>query len=207
MSKDKYEALRESIETLDKECSGAWFSASQVLWANRDSDGDAGKELSHIPQADMDYIAAANPAAIAALLAERDALAQPAEPLPQPGIHAAVHYATWLRREAHREQKPRAGALRNAARMIDVLLAERRRLIQELIDADALVAERDALAQQTVIGADGIDAVRADLIADLREVFDANGLETPQSTRDVIEYVDSWLSVFAQRQAGGRDAP
>lgn len=62
---------------------------------------------------------------------------EPEEPLPPPGIHAAVHYAGWLRREAHRHQEPKAGVLRQAARMLDVLKAECGRLHQELIDAQA----------------------------------------------------------------------
>ncbi|ADV01299.1 hypothetical protein [Alicycliphilus denitrificans] len=62
---------------------------------------------------------------------------EPAEPLPPPGIYAGVHYATFLRREAHKHHEPKAGALRNAARMIDVLLAEVQRLHRELIVSQA----------------------------------------------------------------------
>lgn len=61
----------------------------------------------------------------------------PAEPLPPPGIHAGVHYATFLRREANKHPEPKAGALRNAARMMDVLLAEVRTLRRELVEAKA----------------------------------------------------------------------
>lgn len=62
---------------------------------------------------------------------------EPAEPLPPPGIHAGVHYATFLRREANKHPEPKAGALRNAARMMDVLLAEVRTLRRELVEAKA----------------------------------------------------------------------
>lgn len=72
---------------------------------------------------------------------------EPDEPLPPPGIHAAVHYAGWLRREAHRHQEPKAGALRQAARMLDVLNAECGRLHQELIDAQALQQDADPCPQ------------------------------------------------------------
>ena len=47
----------------------------------------------------------------------------------------------------------------------------------------------------------GADAMRKELIADLREVFYASGQETPQIVRDVIEYADSWLRVYIQRGA------
>lgn len=63
------------------------------------------------------------------------------EPLPPPSIHAGVHYAAFLRREAHAHEEPKAGALRNAARMIDVLLAEGRRLHRELAQAPVLTQD------------------------------------------------------------------
>ncbi|RZS80610.1 hypothetical protein [Pigmentiphaga kullae] len=69
----------------------------------------------------------------------------PADILPPPGIHTAVHYAGWLRREAHRHQEPKASVLRQAARMLDVLKAECGRLHQELIDSQAPAANGDAL--------------------------------------------------------------
>lgn len=67
------------------------------------------------------------------------------EPLPPPSIHATAHYCTWLGREAHRHDEPKAGAFRNAARMLAVLEAEIRRLHAELIAAQpaAPVAQGD----------------------------------------------------------------
>lgn len=75
------------------------------------------------------------------------------EPLPPPSIHATAHYGTWLGREAHRHDEPKAGALRNAARMLAVLEAEIRRLHAELIAAQsaAPVAQRD-VREETSIG-------------------------------------------------------
>lgn len=68
------------------------------------------------------------------------------EPLPPPSIHAAAHYGTWLGREAHRHDEPRAGAFRNAARMLAVLESEVRRLHEELLAAQAQeAAPRDSL--------------------------------------------------------------
>lgn len=68
------------------------------------------------------------------------------EPLPPPSVHAAAHYGTWLGREAHRHDEPRAGAFRNAARMLAVLEAETRRLHAELVAAQAQeAAPRDSL--------------------------------------------------------------
>lgn len=52
----------------------------------------------------------------------------------------------------------------------------------------------------TTPAAIGADDLRADLINDLRVVFDSTGAETPQIVRDVIEYADSWLSVYVQRR-------
>lgn len=68
------------------------------------------------------------------------------EPLPPPSIHATAHYGTWLGREAHWHDEPKAGAFRNAARMLAVLEAEIRRLHAELIAAQpaAPVAQGDA---------------------------------------------------------------
>ncbi|WP_407462191.1 hypothetical protein [Xanthomonas campestris] len=75
--------------------------------------------------------------------------------LPPPGIHAAVHYAAFLRREAYRRAEPtKAGAIANAALMIDVLVQEVRRLHQEMLDALSMQSDtesevnvvRDALA-------------------------------------------------------------
>ena len=70
-----------------------------------------------------------------------------------------------------------------------------------------LYAAPVAAQPQPVSRAEGLDSIRANLIADAREVFDASGPETPQSVRDVIEYVDSWLSVFAQKQSLAPSAP
>ncbi len=69
------------------------------------------------------------------------------EPLPPPSVHAAAHYGTWLGREAHRHDEPKAGAFRNAARMLSVLEAEIRRLHAELIATHhaAPAAQGDAL--------------------------------------------------------------
>ena len=43
------------------------------------------------------------------------------------------------------------------------------------------------------------DEVVRDMLADTREVFDANGPETSQEVRDVIEYVSSWLRVYIDK--------
>ena len=68
-------------------------------------------------------------------------------------------------------------------------------------------ASQPSAQAQPVSRVDGLHAIRGDLTADLREVFDASGPETQQTVRDVIEYVDSWLSVFAQRQNLTASAP
>lgn len=83
------------------------------------------------------------------------------EPLPPPSIHATAHYGTWLGREAHRHDEPKAGAFRNAARMLAVLEAEIRRLHAELIAAHpaAPVAQGDAL---TPADADQLEKVITD---------------------------------------------
>ncbi|WP_287740034.1 hypothetical protein [Diaphorobacter sp.] len=86
------------------------------------------------------------------------------EPLPPPSIHAAAHYGTWLVREAHRHDEPKAGAFRNAARMLSVQEAEIRRLHAELIGAKptAPVAQGDALTE--IVGC--IDAANAEGLDD-----------------------------------------
>ncbi len=52
-----------------------------------------------------------------------------------------------------------------------------------------------------------LDAMRSELATDIREVFDANGPETPQIVRDVIEYADSWLQAYIQRKAESPTQP
>jgi hypothetical protein len=42
--------------------------------------------------------------------------------------------------------------------------------------------------------------MRLELKSSCREVFDADGPETLQVVRDVIEYADSWLAVFLQKR-------
>ena len=41
-----------------------------------------------------------------------------------------------------------------------------------------------------------------EMLADTREVFDANGSETPQVVRDVIEFVASWIGVYTDKSSG-----
>ncbi len=65
--------------------------------------------------------------------------------------------------------------------------------LQALITAQAPQPGEPAVSQ--------MDALRSDLIAALREVFDPDELETPQMVRDVIEYADSWLQVYIQKRA------
>ena len=82
-------------------------------------------------------------------------------------------------------------------------------LIQEAADAlrrqsaeiERLRAELEAVRKQEPVA-------RAEMLADAREVFDANGSETPQVVRDVIEYVASWGDVYADksRAAGAQPA-
>lgn len=71
-------------------------------------------------------------------------------------------------------------------------------------EAHGLPEQCGAPASRVEVNADDL---HADLMADLREVFDVSDPETSQSTRDVIEYVDSWLSVFAQKTADNQGAP
>ena len=47
-----------------------------------------------------------------------------------------------------------------------------------------------------------VDEIVRPLIDDTSEVFDANGPETPQVVRDVIEYVQSWLEVYFDKRGG-----
>lgn len=39
-----------------------------------------------------------------------------------------------------------------------------------------------------------------EMLVDTKEVFDANGTETPQVVRDVIEYVASWITVYNEKR-------
>lgn len=61
----------------------------------------------------------------------------------------------------------------------------------------AINALRSALAQQPARGEPV--AWLDEMLADTREVFDANGSETPQVVRDVIEYVASWVTVHSEK--------
>lgn len=59
--------------------------------------------------------------------------------------------------------------------------------------ARALAAVREPLS----------DAIK-DMLFDTRETFDADGSETPQVVRDVIEYVASWLQVYTDKSRGAQ---
>lgn len=72
---DKYEALRAALDTLSAETEGRgipWFDREQDL--REVVTGEFEPEFSRLPETDMNYIAAAHPETIRALLAERDAL-------------------------------------------------------------------------------------------------------------------------------------
>ena len=74
-------------------------------------------------------------------------------------------------------------------------------LIQAQSENEKLRAELEALHKQEPVA-------WAEMLADAREVFDANGSETPQVVRDVIEYIASWGDVYADksRAAGAQPA-
>lgn len=81
-------------------------------------------------------------------------------------------------------------ASRRAVTSSTICCCEIERLERELSQA---LAAADVEAREA-------DRLRADLINDLREVFYSASAETPQAVRDVIEYADSWLSVYVQRR-------
>ena len=65
-------------------------------------------------------------------------------------------------------------------------------------DADRAMRATKAAPQPAENTLAQLDAMRSELATDIREVFDANGPETPQIVRDVIEYADSWLQAYIQ---------
>ena len=69
------------------------------------------------------------------------------------------------------------------------------------VDADREMRATKAAPQPAENTWAQLDAMRSELATDIREVFDANGPETPQIVRDVIEYADSWLQACIQRKA------
>lgn len=77
-------------------------------------------------------------------------------------------------------------------------------------DADNARMQRDAMdalrtaIQQAEAKTDEPVAWLDEMLADTKEVFDANGTETPQVVRDVIEYVASWITVYNEKH---RPAP
>ena len=116
------------------------------------------------------------------------------EPLPPPSVHAAAHYGTWLGREAHRHNEPKAGAFRNAARMLAVLEAEIFRLHAELIAAQQAApqpTERDALrdaaakALHALEKLNGIDTETESVTIYVSDEIDAlrDALGAPQCSR------------------------
>lgn len=68
---DKYETLRAAAKAVIAEGGNGWFDARQAL--HEEITGEFGPELSRVPDIDMRHIAAANPAAVLALLDEHDA--------------------------------------------------------------------------------------------------------------------------------------
>ena len=63
----------------------------------------------------------------------------------------------------------------------------------------AIEALRTAI-QQAEAKTDDPVAWLDEMLVDTKEVFDANGTETPQVVRDVIEYVASWITVYNERR-------
>lgn len=130
---------------------------------------------------------------------------EPEEPLPPPGIHAAVHYAGWLRREAHRHQEPKAGVLRQAARMLDVLKAECGRLHQELIDAQAPAVPPEKplpdLMMASYHEAVGWNACRAAMLANSPAVAPAVPEESTTAARDEFPMLYDSLDALDERAA------
>lgn len=85
---DQYTKLRAALDALNAETGGRkgipWFDRQQTLY--EELTGELGRELPPIPETDMVYIAAANPQAIHALLAERDQYARILEGLHKDAI-------------------------------------------------------------------------------------------------------------------------
>lgn len=79
--------------------------------------------------------------------------------------------------------------------------------IEEAIYGEAYAAMLAAApkAQAQSVPATGAQPLAVDVIReakqDAMEVFDAEGPETPQIVRDVIEYMTSWLEVYAHKRA------
>lgn len=74
-------------------------------------------------------------------------------------------------------------------------------LMRAYVDADRAMRAAQAAPQPVEHPWVASDTMRADLIADLREVFGTSESETPQIVRDVIEYANSWLQVCIQKKA------
>lgn len=71
----------------------------------------------------------------------------------------------------------------------------------------AVAAALDAHATPPAVQAQPVALTQAlicEMTDDTREVFDASGSETPQVVRDVIEYVASWLQVYAEKRAAAQ---
>lgn len=114
-----------------------------VAWRIRYADpGGHTHTIYHGHNAIADY-RAIDPAAISTPL--YTAPADTSSPLPRPSVHAAAHYAGFLRRHSYGFDQPKRGAIENAAVMVELLQQETRRLHQELIDAQEASA-RDAAA-------------------------------------------------------------
>ena len=74
-------------------------------------------------------------------------------------------------------------------------------LMRAYVDADRAMRAAQAAPQPVEHPWVASDTMRADLIADLREVFGTSESETPQIVRDVIEYANSWLQACIQKKA------
>lgn len=75
------------------------------------------------------------------------------------------------------------------------------------VDADREMRAAQAAPQPVEHPWVASDTMRADLIADLHDVFDTSGSETPQIVHDVIEYANSWLQVYIQKKAESPTQP
>lgn len=78
---------------------------------------------------------------------------------------------------------------------------------QDFIDHEETIRQLRTAIQQAEAKTDEPVARLDEMLADTKEFFDANGTETPQVVRDVIEYVASWITVYNEKRHPAPDVP
>lgn len=118
-----------------------------------------------------------------------------------PDVRAAMLFALWH----HQGGSSNIGQPIRAALGIGPHAPLTKDQIEEARRVQSAFSAQQAVTAQSIARPDQplTKAVVQEMLRDTREVFDSDGLDTPEIVHDVIEYVASWLAVYADKSTDG----